>query len=707
MENHLRSILKSVFGYDSFRGQQQQIIEQLLKGGDALVLMPTGGGKSLCYQIPALLRNGVAIVISPLISLMQDQVNALHQLGIKAAFINSSLSMQATNWVEEQMQLAQLDLVYIAPERLTQSHTLSLLSQITIALFAIDEAHCVSQWGHDFRVDYLQLSLLHQHFPQIPRIALTATADEKTRAEIIQNLALQQAQIFISSFDRPNIRYRIAQKQSPKQQLLHFIQSEHSGDAGIVYCLSRKKVEATAIWLRNQGLNAYPYHAGMDHQHRSLHQQYFLMNESVIIVATIAFGMGIDKPNVRFVAHLDLPKSIEGYYQETGRAGRDGLPANAWMIYGIQDVILLKRILIKGQSDVQHKTIELYKLDAMLALCESVQCRRQILLNYFGETRIPLCGNCDSCLEPAKTWDASLAAQQALSCIYRTGQRFGSTYLINVLLGITDDRIIHYHHHQQSTFGIGKALEEKQWKSVFRQLVAKNLIAIDFEGYGTFKLTKLARPILRGEQQLRLRIDKTITSTNSYKKAPGKQREEILWQTLQAKRLEIAKIQNVPAYVIFHDTTLAEIMALKPVTRAQMLTISGVGKHKLEQYADSFIAVIQNYIDQQQQGISDTVADTLSLFKTHLSVEEIATQRGLKVTTIYNHLAKVIEIGGITLNAVIELPETEIKQIQQAFLALPKEQEKAIKPVFDLFNERYNYGILHCVKAAVSALDKN
>ena len=701
MENNALTVLKTVFGYDSFRGQQQQIIEQVIAGGDALVLMPTGGGKSLCYQIPALLRDGVAIVISPLIALMQDQVNALHQLGIHAAFLNSTLSTQQANQIEQQMQSGQLDLVYIAPERLTQPRTLSLLSQINIALFAIDEAHCVSQWGHDFRVDYLQLSLLHQHFPYVPRIALTATADEKTRSEIIQRLALQQAQVYISGFDRPNIRYRIVQKHNPRQQLLNFIQTEHSGDAGIVYCLSRKRVEETAAWLRKNGLNAYPYHAGMDNQTRSLHQQYFLMQEGVIIVATIAFGMGIDKPNVRFVAHLDLPKSVEGYYQETGRAGRDGLPSNAWMTYGLQDVIMLRKMLMSGGSDFQHKTVELHKLDAMLALCESVQCRRQILLAYFGEHQHQACGNCDTCLEPVETWDASIPAQQALSCIYRTGQRFGVTYLIDVLLGKEDERIIQYGHHQQSTFGIGKELKENQWRSIFRQLVAKNLIAVDFEAYGAFKLTEACRPILRGEQMLILRKDKTAEKTKAMQKVQREQRNNALWQALQAKRLEIAREQNVPAYMIFHDATLMAFMEQKPLNRQQMANISGVGQHKLEQYSDIFIGVIQEFINQQQQTVTDTVAETLSLFKNGISVEQIAAQRGLKPSTVYTHLSEAIEGGVIALNAVIDLPETDIKQIEDAILALPEEQANMLKPVFELFNEAYSYEVLRCVRAAM------
>ena len=426
MIQQMLAVLKTVFGYDHFRPPQQQVIEQILSGRDVLVLMPTGGGKSLCYQIPAIMRIGVGVVISPLIALMQDQVQALQQLGVRAAFLNSSLSAQQAEWVEQQLLNQQLDLLYIAPERLTNPRTLALLQRLTIALFAIDEAHCVSQWGHDFRVDYLQLSMLHQRFPSIPRIALTATADERTRAEIIYRLNLEQAAVFVSGFDRPNIRYRIVQKQNDKQQLLDFIATEHQGDAGIVYCLSRKKVEQVALWLREKGVNAYPYHAGLDNQTRQTHQNIFLMQEGVVIVATIAFGMGIDKPNVRFVAHLDLPKSIEGYYQETGRAGRDGLPANAWMTYGLGDVVTLRKMLQSSDADEAHKRLELQKLNAMLALCEAVSCRRQRLLSYFGDALNQACGNCDNCLDPVETWDATLPAQQALSCIYRTGQRFGA-----------------------------------------------------------------------------------------------------------------------------------------------------------------------------------------------------------------------------------------------------------------------------------------
>ncbi len=592
-------ILKTIFGYEHFRGQQQAIIEQLLSGQDALVLMPTGGGKSLCYQIPALLRDGVGVVISPLIALMQDQVNALLQLGVKAAFLNSSQSLDEARQVERRLLDGALDLLYIAPERLTAARTAGLFAQIKIALFAIDEAHCVSQWGHDFRSDYLSLSLLHEQYPSIPRIALTATADERTREEIIARLDLTGARVFRSGFDRPNIRYRIVQKQNARQQLLAFIQAEHSGDAGIVYCLSRKKVEATAAWLCANGIEALPYHAGMGNNQRQQHQHRFLMNDSLVMVATIAFGMGIDKPNVRFVAHLDLPKSVEAYYQETGRAGRDGLPANAWMAYGLQDVITLRQMLAESGSDAARKRIEYHKLDAMLALCEQVHCRRQTLLGYFGDVLEQPCGNCDTCLEPAQTWDGTLAAQQALSCIYRAGQRFGVGYLVDLLLGKVTDRVKTFGHDRLSTFGIGKDLDDKQWFSVFRQLVAKGLVAVDFDHYGALRLTEASRPILRGEQVLMLRQDSP----------PGKPQrgrangEPILsanngpfWEALRAKRRELAEIQDVPPYVIFHDATLMAMMAAKPKNLREMALISGIGERKLASYGTAFIAVIRQFV---------------------------------------------------------------------------------------------------------------
>ncbi|AEG01560.1 ATP-dependent DNA helicase RecQ [Methylomonas methanica MC09] len=696
-------VLRSVFGYDSFRGQQQAIIQQVIDGRDVLVLMPTGGGKSLCYQVPALVKQGVGIVISPLIALMQDQVSALHQLGVKAAFLNSTLSLEQVRDTEQRLLNGELDLLYIAPERLSNSRTQALFARCNIALFAIDEAHCVSQWGHDFRADYLLLSVLHEQFPQVPRIALTATADERTREEIITRLSLENAQVFISGFDRPNIRYRIVQKDNARQQLLGFIRAEHAGDTGIVYCLSRKKVEDTAEWLNQKGIRALPYHAGMSHEKRQQNQHLFLMEDGLVIVATIAFGMGIDKPNVRFVAHLDLPKSVESYYQETGRAGRDGLPANAWMAYGLQDVLTLRQMLAASNSDEAHKRIEYHKLDAMLALCEMVSCRRQALLGYFGDDLREGCGNCDTCLEPVETWDGSIAAQQALSCIYRTGQRFGVAYLIDVLLGKNDERIRQFGHDRQSTFGIGKALHEKQWRSVFRQLVAKSLVEVDFEGHGSLKLTDACRPVLRGEQTLMLRKDVQVAKTKKEryeKRQPGGAETE-LWNALRAKRRQLADEQDVPPYVIFHDATLMAMVENRPRTHQQLGLISGVGERKLALYGDAFLAVLAEFDEQEGGPANDTVTETLDLFKLGYSIEQVAQQRGLKADTVYTHLAKGLEAGLVRLADVLDLSAQEIAEVEAVLLALPDEQRNALKPAFEQLGGAYSYGVLRCIRAAL------
>ncbi|MEQ1529399.1 MAG: DNA helicase RecQ [Methylococcales bacterium] len=703
MHNKPIEILKTVFGYDRFRGQQQAVIEQLLAGNDAMVLMPTGGGKSLCYQIPSLIRPGVGIVISPLIALMQDQVTALLQLGVKAAFLNSTLSMQQARTIEQQLLNGELDLLYIAPERLTSARTSALFERLQIALFAIDEAHCVSQWGHDFRVDYLQLSILHERFPHIPRIALTATADSKTREEIKLRLGLEQAQLFLSSFDRPNIRYRIIQKQNARQQLLDFIRSEHAGDAGIVYCLSRKKVDDTAAWLSSKGIKALPYHAGMDNSARQQHQHQFVMQEGLVIVATIAFGMGIDKPNVRFVAHLDLPKSVEAYYQETGRAGRDGLPADAWMAYGLQDVITLRQMLAGSNADESHKRIEYHKLDAMLALCEQVHCRRQALLSYFGDQLDQPCGNCDTCLEPVETWDGTVAGQKALSCIHRTEQRFGVAYLIDVLLGKSTERILKFGHQQLSTFGIGKELDEKQWYSVFRQLVARGLVTVDFDSFGALRLTEQCRPILRSEQLLMLRKDvqpEKLKAGKSGSKPSVSSKNTLLWDALRNKRKEIADEQDVPAYVIFHDATLMEMLENKPRTHQQLAMLSGVGKRKLELYGDDFLDVINAFADDSAL-ITDTVLESVALFRLGYTVLQVAQQRSLQETTIYGHLAQGLEQGQLILTDVVDLSAAEIKQIEDVIINLPQEQKNALKPVFEHFDGQYNYGILRCVRAAL------
>ncbi|MGY6276111.1 DNA helicase RecQ [Methylomonas sp. MgM2] len=696
-------VLQSVFGYDSFRGQQQTIIEQLIAGRDVLVLMPTGGGKSLCYQIPALVRDGVGIVVSPLIALMQDQVNALHQLGVRAAYLNSTLSLEQVRETEQTLLNGELDLLYIAPERLSNPRTQTLFERCPIALFAIDEAHCVSQWGHDFRADYLQLSVLHQWYPEVPRIALTATADEKTRQEIIVRLALENARVFVSGFDRPNIRYRIVQKDNARQQLLSFIRSEHDGDTGIVYCLSRKKVEETADWLNQKGVRALPYHAGMSNDQRRNNQHQFLMEDGLVIVATIAFGMGIDKPNVRFVAHLDLPKSIEAYYQETGRAGRDGLPANAWMAYGLQDVITLRQMLASSTADEAHKRIEYHKLDAMLALCEMVSCRRQALLGYFGDRMEHECGNCDTCLEPVETWDGTTAAQQALSAVYRTGQRFGVSYLIEVLRGKDDERIRQNGHHEQSTFGIGKDLDEKQWRSVFRQLVAKSLVEVDFDSYGGLKLTDACRPVLRGEQTLMLRkeVQRARSGRDKHEKTRMDTADSALWNALRAKRRELADEQDVPPYVIFHDATLMAMIERRPRNHEQLGFISGIGERKLAMYGDEFLAVLAEFDESGDEPFSDTVGETLGLFRLGYSIEQVARQRGLKEDTVYAHLAKGLESGAVQIDEVLNLSEKEVADIESVLLALPEQQRNALKPAYEALGGSYSYGELRCVRAAL------
>ncbi|QFU75223.1 DNA helicase RecQ [Halioglobus maricola] len=592
-----QNILRATFGYDNFRPPQDQIIDTVINGGDALVLMPTGGGKSLCYQIPALARPGCAVVISPLIALMQDQVSALRQLGVSAAFLNSTLPPDQAMQVEEDLVQGKLDLLYIAPERLNQQRCLALLERAPIALFAIDEAHCVSQWGHDFRADYLQLSLLHERFPQIPRIALTATADERTRAEIIQRLNLEEARQFIAGFDRPNIRYRISLKHNARQQLLRFLKEEHPEDAGIVYCLSRKKVEDTAFWLQEQGFKALPYHAGLDASIRADYQSRFLREDKVIMVATIAFGMGIDKPDVRFVAHLDMPKTVEAYYQETGRAGRDGEPANAWMVYGLQDVIKLRQMLDNSEGSEEHKRAEQHRLNAMLGLCEITSCRRQSLLAYFGEGLSEPCGNCDTCLEPVDTWDGTEAARKALSAVYRTGQRFGVNHLIDVLRGSEGERIYQYDHHQLPTYGVGKDLDNNQWRSVFRQLVARGYLSVDLERFGALKLEEQCRPLLKGEEQIDLRRDvKQKSAKRTTRTSLPDDIDVALWEALRECRRGLAEEQGVPPYVIFHDRTLQEMCAALPRNKTAFGRLSGVGERKLEKYGELFIAVIDAHL---------------------------------------------------------------------------------------------------------------
>ena len=587
------SLLNRVFGYPAFRGEQAAIVDTVVAGDDALVLMPTGGGKSLCFQIPALLRDGCAVVVSPLIALMQDQVAALQELGIAAAFLNSSLDSAAAMQVEREFATGQLKLLYVAPERLLTPRFQSLLEQAQVALFAIDEAHCVSQWGHDFRPEYLGLSALHERFPHVPRIALTATADTATRAEILTRLDLGSARVFVASFDRPNIRYRISEKSDPRRQLLDFL-GEHTGEAGIVYCSTRKKVEETADALAAAGLTALAYHGGMDNDTRRRHQERFLREDGVVMVATLAFGMGIDKPDVRFVAHLDLPRSIEGYYQETGRAGRDGLAAQAWMAWGAQDVVQQRRMIDESEGADDFKWRARARLDALVGLVETTGCRRQFLLAHFGEEG-EACGNCDNCLEPPRTWDATDAARRALSGVFRTGQRFGAGHVIDVLRGELTDKVRDWKHDQVSTFGIGAELDDKTWRTLFRQLVARGLLAVDHDRHSALTLTDLARPLLRGEAEFALRL----APEKRRSKRSRSTRLEIpdgvpltLFDRLRAWRAATARERNVPAYVIFHDATLREIALARPVSLAELAGISGIGDRKLEAYGADILAEI-------------------------------------------------------------------------------------------------------------------
>ena len=602
MREDLREVLRRTFGYSGFRGQQEAVVEHTAGGGDSLVLMPTGGGKSLCYQIPALLREGVGVVVSPLIALMRDQVEALRQAGVRAACLNSSLSFREAREVEAALDAGRIDLLYVAPERLLGERTLDRLSRLRIALFAIDEAHCVSQWGHDFRPEYLQLSVLPRRFPEVPRIALTATADEPTRREIIQRLGLGEARVFVSGFDRPNIRYAVVPKASAREQLRRFLEERHRGDAGIVYCLSRRKVEQTAEWLQDQGVDALSYHAGLEADERRRNQDRFVRREGVVMVATIAFGMGIDKSDVRFVAHLDLPKSIEAYYQETGRAGRDGLPADAWMAYGIQDVVTLRQMVEGSEAGPDRKRLELRKLDAMLGYCELTTCRRRALLAYFGESRDGPCGNCDNCLAPVETWDATEAAQKALSCVYRTEQRFGVAYVIDVLTGKDNERIRRFGHHRLSTHGVGADLDAREWRSVFRQLVVRGLLSVDYDGYGSLRLTESSRPVLRGETSLHMRREARPPRRERRRGGTGPAPptgsaswDHGLWDALRQRRRELAQSQGVPPYVIFHDAALREMVEHRPRTLEDFARISGVGETKLQRYGNDFIDVIHRH----------------------------------------------------------------------------------------------------------------
>ncbi|MEI4515073.1 MULTISPECIES: DNA helicase RecQ [unclassified Stenotrophomonas] len=589
-------LLHRIFGYDDFRGPQQAIVEHVAAGNDALVLMPTGGGKSLCYQVPSLLREGTGIVISPLIALMQDQVEALRQLGVRAEYLNSTLDGETAARVERELAAGELELLYVAPERLLTGRFLSLLARSRIALFAIDEAHCVSQWGHDFRPEYRQLTVLHERWPDVPRIALTATADPPTQREIAERLDLTNAQHFVSSFDRPNIRYTVVQKDNARRQLLDFLRG-HRDEAGIVYCMSRRKVEETAEFLCKEGMNALPYHAGLPAEVRAANQRRFLREDGIVMCATIAFGMGIDKPDVRFVAHTDLPKSMEGYYQETGRAGRDSEPAEAWLCYGLGDVVLLKQMIEQSEAGEERKALERSKLDHLLGYCESMQCRRQVLLAGFGETYPQPCGNCDNCLQPPDAWDASVAAQKALSCVYRSGQRFGVGHLIDILRGGENDKIRQFGHTELSTYGIGKDLDARTWRSVFRQLVAAGLLEVDSDAYGGLRLTDGSRQVLKGERKVMMRRE----SPRTRERERGGQRTGLsvlpqdlaLFNALRGLRAELAREQNVPAFVIFHDSTLRNIAEQRPTSIDALGRVGGIGGTKLSRYGERLVEIVR------------------------------------------------------------------------------------------------------------------
>ena len=613
-------ILREVFGYPQFRGEQREIVAHLIGGGDALVLMPTGGGKSLCYQIPALARAGMGVVVSPLIALMQDQVAALQEAGVRAAALNSAMSWPEVQATERQARAGQIDVLYVAPERLLTERCLSLLDDCSLALLAIDEAHCVSQWGHDFRPEYLQLAVLAERYQGVPRVALTATADIATRKEIVARLRLREPRVFIASFDRPNIRYRIAEKDNPRRQLLRFIRDVHAGESGIVYCLSRASVADTAEFLVRQGVDALPYHAGLDSGTREDNQRRFIRDDGIVMVATIAFGMGIDKPDVRFVAHLDLPKSIEGYYQETGRAGRDGLPADAWMVYGLQDVVQQRRMIEQSEASAEYKRGASTKLDALLGLCETAQCRRVRLLDYFGEAAAAPCGNCDNCLEAPEEWDGTVAAQKLLSCIVRcesaTGFGFGAQHIIDILRGNRTAKVEQFHHERLSTFGIGADLEVAQWRALLRQLVMLRLVHVDTERYSVLRLTAASREVLRGERPIRLRrvidrgatrsagrglVDRTRVTAAQAARVLSEGSASIadddthlpLFQALRAWRLQVAREHGVPAYTVFHDATLEEIARRRPDSTEELRTVSGVGAIKLERYGAAVLEVVQ------------------------------------------------------------------------------------------------------------------
>ncbi|WP_163931328.1 DNA helicase RecQ [Paraferrimonas sp. SM1919] len=700
--SHVLEVLKKVYGYDQFRGQQQAIIEAVIAGEDTVTIMPTGGGKSLCYQLPALIRNGLGVVVSPLIALMQDQVDTLHQLGINAVFLNSTQSYREQQEIEHNLKSGHIKLLYIAPERLLMPQTIILLKSIEVALFAIDEAHCISQWGHDFRPVYQQLSILKDHFNNVPLLALTATADQQTKFEIKQKLKIPNAIEFLHSFDRSNIRYHIVES-ATKEALWGFIQSNHPTDAGVVYCLSKKSVEETALWLEQKGRTALAYHGGLNKDIRAKNQQRFLREDGIIIVATIAFGMGIDKPDVRFVAHMNLPKSIEAYYQETGRAGRDGQPANAWMSYKLQDLVQHKHMLEDSEGSSDFKQIGNQKLNALIDLCESSDCRRISLLSYFDEKLDQPCGNCDNCLNPPEQFDGTIPAQMAISVAYRTQQRFGTAYLIDILVGNMNERIKQNDHHMLPTHGVGKEITKKQWRSIFRQLIAKGLLELQGE-YKTLRLTPACREVLQGKRQLQLnKVGKTPVKTPINEASSTKTPDaEKLFEELKKCRAQIAKDGEVPAYIICHNSTLTEIAEVKPTSLEKLYNIRGLGQSRIEKYGQELINVVLKFREDQtkeKNTLKQTNLETLELLKKGLAVENIAKERKLSLSTIQEHCALLIWHRLLNLQSVYDINNDEITEINQHLVAANFSTELRLKPVFEALNERYSYPILKCVAA--------
>ncbi|WP_246172693.1 DNA helicase RecQ [Marinicella rhabdoformis] len=697
-----KKILKEVFGYDAFRNQQQAIVDAVIGGQDALVLMPTGGGKSLCFQIPAIARKGVGVVVSPLIALMQDQVDALCQLGVSAAYINSTLSAREIEAVKAKATSGELEMLYLSPERLVGEEMQAFLHTIDVGLFAIDEAHCVSQWGHDFRKEYQELSLLHKQFPDIPRIALTATADQRVRTEIIKELQLDNAEVFVSSFDRPNITYAIEEQTNGKQQLWRFIKDNHPQDAGIVYCLSRRKVESVAEFLVKNGRKALPYHAGLSNKVRHANQAKFLREEGVIIVATIAFGMGIDKPDVRFVAHFSMPKNIESYYQETGRAGRDGLVSNAWMAYNYQDVVMQRQFIRDSDAGDEHKNVLHEKLDALVDLCEQLDCRRQTLVRYFDEDMPEPCGNCDNCINPPEKTDASKEAQMAMSAIHHTGHKFGMMYLIDLLLGNDDDeRVKEFKHDELSIYGIGKDHVKTWWRRLYRQLVSKGYIDVG-EEYNSLQLNQKSKPILRGEESFYIRdVVKAVNKTKKKEEVDLGRHDQILWGALKELRTNLAADQGVPPYVIFSDVSLLEMVKKRPIESEKFMYIQGVGEYKLAKYGKQFIQVIKDnpLPEKLDNRLDEAVNVTLDHFLEHKDVETVAEILGINLNTVYMQLSQAIAVGLVDKKDVTGLDENEIEYIIQTAEMTEYLEDKKLKPVYDALEGMYDYGTLRCVLA--------